>query len=101
MTQGRSHFWCYVPRPPYPLAIPNEDAATGRRRDGAARARLQSYACHEHHGCPAAYGGDESIAVQDMPPPAAAEPPKTARAFYTAKTQSRHSRPSKGCWAMR
>src|SRR5262249_46246402 len=30
--------------------LPDEDAATCRHRDGTACARLQSHACHEHHG---------------------------------------------------
>ena len=38
--------------------LPDEDAATGCHRDGAARARLQSHARHEHHGRPTAHGGD-------------------------------------------
>jgi hypothetical protein len=62
-------------------------------RDGTARARLQSYTCHEHHGCPAAHGGDEGIAVADMPSSAAAEPPKTA-GISTRSTSRRKEPPT-------
>src|SRR4029077_13840880 len=62
-------------------------------RDGTARARLQSDVCHEHHGCPAAYGGDESIVVADRPPSAAAEPPKTA-GINTSNTSRRKEPPN-------
>ena len=37
--------------------LPDEDAATGRQRDGAACTCLQSDPRHEHHGCPTAHGG--------------------------------------------
>src|SRR5438128_594995 len=48
--------------------LPNEDAATGCRRDGAARAGLQSHARHEHHRRPTAPGGDEGIvSIKDGP----------------------------------
>jgi hypothetical protein len=57
--------------------LPDEDAATGCRRDGTARAGLQSHARHEHHGRPTAAGGDEDIVVADMRPYPVAEPPKT------------------------
>src|SRR5262249_21738096 len=39
----------------------DEEAATGCRRDGAARAGLQPHARYEHHGCPTTPGGDEGI----------------------------------------
>ena len=45
----------------------DEDAATGCRRDGAARAGLQPHARHEHHGRPTAHGGDEGIVTADTP----------------------------------
>ena len=41
--------------------------AEGRHRNGVARARLQSHACHEHHRCPTTHGGDESIATIALP----------------------------------
>jgi hypothetical protein len=52
---------------------PDEDAATGRRRDGIARAGLQSHARHEHLGRPTAHGGNEGIVVADRRPSAIAE----------------------------
>ena len=58
--------------------LPDEDPATGCRRDGAACAGLQPDPRHEHHGYPIAPGGDEGIVVADTRPSAAAEPPKTA-----------------------
>jgi hypothetical protein len=48
---------------------------------------LQSYACHEHHGRPAAHGGDEGIVVADMAPSAAAEPPKLARNSFRSTSR--------------
>jgi hypothetical protein len=84
-------------RPRYPHhesnPLPNEGAATGCRRDGIARARLQSYACHEHHGRPAAHGGDGGIVVADMPSSSAAEPPKTA-GISTRSTSRRKETPN-------
>jgi hypothetical protein len=58
--------------------LPDEDAATGCRRDGAACAGLQPDPRHEHHGYQTAPGGDEGIVVADMRPSAVAEPYKTA-----------------------
>ena len=55
--------------------LPDEDAAKGRRRDGAARAGLQPHARHEHHGRPTTHGGDEGLVVADVCPSAVAEPP--------------------------
>jgi len=43
----------------------DEDAAEGRRRDGAARFCLQSHPGHEHHGRPAARGGDAGTVELD------------------------------------
>ena len=40
-----------------------KDAAAGDRRDGSARAGLQSDTRLEHHGRPAAPGGDEGLAL--------------------------------------
>src|SRR6266702_6449481 len=57
--------------------LPDEDAATGCRRDGIARAGLQSHARHEHLGRPAAHGSNEGIVVADTRPSAVAEPLKT------------------------
>src|SRR6266568_7683486 len=59
-------------------SLSDEDAAAGCRRDGTARAGLQSHARHEHLGRPTAHGGDEGIVVADMRPSAVPEPPKTA-----------------------
>src|SRR4029079_13392752 len=42
-------------------ALFDEAAAEGRNRDGAARARIQSHACHEYLRCPTTAGGDEGI----------------------------------------
>ena len=42
-------------------ALPDEDAAEGCRRDGTARARLQSDARHEHRRHQAADGGDRGL----------------------------------------
>jgi hypothetical protein len=56
--------------------LPHEDAATGCRRDGAARAPLQPDAGHEHTGHPTAPGGDEGIVVADMRPSAAVDLPR-------------------------
>ena len=47
-------------------------------RDGTARAGLQSDPRHEHHGHPAARGGDEGIVAADMRPSAVAAQPRTA-----------------------
>ena len=52
--------------------------AKGRHRDGTARAGLQSDPRHEHHGHPAARGGDEGIVAADMRPSAVAAQPRTA-----------------------
>ena len=45
-------------------ALPDEDAAEGRHRDGAARARLQSDARHEHRRHQAADGGDQGVSAE-------------------------------------
>ena len=45
----------------------DEALAEGRYRDGAARARLQSHACHEYHRCPTAPGGNEGIVALVSP----------------------------------
>src|SRR6266536_3098398 len=71
--------------------LPDEDAATGCRRDGIARAGLQSHARHEHLGRPAAHGSDEGIVVADTRPSAVAEPPKTAGIRF--KSTSRPKQP--------
>jgi hypothetical protein len=42
-------------------ALPHEASAKGRHRDGAARARLQSDARDEHHGCGGIRRGDEGM----------------------------------------
>lgn len=42
-------------------ALPVQDAAQGRRRDGAARPRLQSDARDEHHGRPAVARRDQGV----------------------------------------
>ena len=72
----------------------DEDAAQGRRRDGAARAGLQSDARHEYHRRPAAHRGDESIVAPDMRLSAVAEPPRTARIRINSAygRKSRHPR---------
>jgi hypothetical protein len=41
--------------------LPDEDAAKGRHRDGAARPGPQSHPRHEHHGRPTAHGSNEGI----------------------------------------
>src|SRR5207247_2154672 len=69
--------------------VADEDAARGCRRDGIARAGLQSHACHEHLGRPTAHGGDEGIVVADMPPSAVAEPPKTAGIRFRNTSRSK------------
>ena len=56
--------------------LPDEDAAKGRHRDGAARSRLQSHPGHEHHGCPTAHGGNAGIDPAAAPLSAAAERPR-------------------------
>ena len=43
-------------------ALSDEDTAASCLRDGAARTRLQSHPCHEHHGYRAAYGRDQGLA---------------------------------------
>ncbi len=65
--------------------------ATGCRRDGIARAGLQSHPRHEHPGRPTAHGGNEGIVVADMRPSAVAEPPKTAAVRF--KSTSRPKEP--------
>src|SRR5262249_57638150 len=47
--------------------LPDEDPATGGHRDGTARPGLQSHARHEHPRRPAAYGGNEGVAVVGNP----------------------------------
>ena len=42
-------------------ALPDEDAATRRHRDGAQRARLQFDACDQHRWRHAAHGGDQGV----------------------------------------
>ena len=42
-------------------ALPDEDAAAGRLRDGTSRIGLQSHPRHEHHGHSAAHGRDPCI----------------------------------------
>jgi hypothetical protein len=71
----------------YPLL--NENLTACRLRDGAARAGLQSDTRHEHHGCPAADGSDQSIASPKTRPSSGALPKlRTRKRFDTAKTQS-------------
>ena len=69
-------------------------SAKGRRRDGAARARLQSHARHEHHRRPTAHGDDEGIVAAEIRPSAIAEPPRTAeiRISSAYSRKSRHIR---------
>src|SRR2546426_10076139 len=71
--------------------LPDEDAATGCRRDGIARAGLQSHARHEHLGRPTAHGGDEGIGVPEPRPSVVAEPPHTAGIRF--KSTSRPKQP--------
>src|ERR1700694_3914584 len=42
-------------------ALPDEAPSEGRHRDGAARPRLQSDACHQHHGLWTANRSDEGV----------------------------------------
>jgi hypothetical protein len=42
-------------------ALPDEDAAAGRLRDGAARIGLQSHSRHEHHWHSAAHDGNQGL----------------------------------------
>jgi CheY-like chemotaxis protein len=42
-------------------ALPDEDAAAGRLRDGAARIGLQSHSRHEHHRHSAAHDGNQGL----------------------------------------
>jgi hypothetical protein len=42
--------------------LPHEDAATRRHRNGAARAHLQSYPRHQHHGARTADRSDQDVA---------------------------------------
>src|SRR6266566_3650439 len=57
--------------------LPDEDPATGGYRDGIARPGLQSHARHEHHGHPAAHGGDEGIVIANLRPSPGAERPRS------------------------
>ena len=59
-------------------ALPDEDAAKGRHRDGTARAGLQSDARDEHHGHEAARGGDEGMSL----------PPTCVRAPFPGAAQN-------------
>src|SRR4249919_1423130 len=74
---GRAPVWHHQ-GPDGRHSLPDEDAAKGRHRDGTARAGLQSDPRHEHHGHPAARGGDEGIVAADMRPSAVAAQPRTA-----------------------
>ncbi len=58
--------------------LSDEDAATRRHRDGAARAGLQPHARHEYHRRPATLGSDEGIVVDDMRPSILREAPSMA-----------------------
>ena len=71
--------------------LPDEDAATGCHRDGAARARLQSHARHEHHGRPTGPGGDAGIVAADIRLSAVEELPSTA-GIRISSADSRKSR---------
>ena len=45
-------------------ALPDEDAAEGRERDGAQRARLQSDARHEYRRYRGVTGSDQGVSVE-------------------------------------
>jgi hypothetical protein len=55
-------------------SLPDEDAAAGGHRNGAARPGLQHDARHEHHGRPTTPGSDESVAAKHASAAAAAPP---------------------------
>ena len=80
--------------------LPDEDPATGCRRNGAARAGLQSHARHKHHGRPTASSGDDDIVVADMRSSPVAEPPKMAgiRSRSTSKTEKPPTRQNAQAW---
>jgi len=71
--------------------LPDEDTATGCHRDGAARARLQSHARHEHHGRPTGPGGDAGIVAADIRLSAVEQLPSTA-AIRVSSADGRKSR---------
>jgi hypothetical protein len=45
-------------------ALPHEDTAEGRQRDGAHRARLQSNVCREYRWDEGVVGSDQSVSVE-------------------------------------
>ena len=75
--------------------LPDEDAATGRHRNGAARARLQSHPRHEHHGRPTAHGGDEGIIAADTQQSAIAEPPRMAGILISSASSPKNRQTTK------
>src|SRR5262249_7871163 len=82
--------------------LPNEDAAMGCRRDGAARAGLQPHARHEHHGSQTAPGSNQDVgeeldrstgrpARQGRPARGKSNNPcALPKRFDTTKTRCRH-----------
>ena len=94
---GRASLWHHQ-GPDGRNPLPDEDVATGRRRDGAARPGLQPHPRHEHHGHPAAHGGDEGIAEPKKCSHIAPGQDRDASRlpvmrFYTTKTHRRHRSP--------